>query len=340
VGKLIVDDHPDPLHPDEPPFGFAKPALPSGEPPCLGRPGYQPPTGYGLAASIHTALRKAAQEDRAGRDRPGQADRSPTARPEPSPGPHRPTVVRETDHRRVFSDDCRLPGNEGVPHKHPESHTGRAKLRALAKQLGLPTLPGEGSLTLAIRYLEGGRATFLQYVTLAATDEDEDAKTFLHVYLDLTKYEQKVVSLDDVCAAAGVSPVKLVKAIVGTAFEHGVDLANLIGAISHPKTVARTVKFAQQKDGIRDRELLLQHHGFVPTPKGATINIGVTSTSTSQATALSQATSVPSFAEDMADLQDSKLGVQHQLIEAQPVEGFDPVPVKEAVEAAWTQGDK
>ncbi len=324
MGKLIVDDPPDPLHPDEPPY--------------LGRPGYLPPTGYGLAASVHIALRKAAAEDRERRDHLGEADRSPSARREPVPGPHRPTVVGETSHGRVFSDDCRLPGNGGVPHKHPAP--GRAKLKELAKQLGLPTLPGEGSLTLAIRYLEGGRGTFIQYVTLAATDEDIDAKTFLHVYLDLTTYEQKAVSLDDVCAAAGVSPVKLVKAIVGTAFEHGVDLANFIAAVSHPKTVHKTIQFAHQKEGIRDRELLLQHHGFSPQPKGTTINIGVSSTSTSQATALSQATSVPSFAEDMADLQDSKIGVQHQLIEAQPVESFDPVPVKDAVEAEWNQGGK
>lgn len=187
----------------------------------------------------------------------------------------------------------------------------------MAAALGVKTLPGAGTLTLATRKMLGGRETVLQYIRIAAADGDPHAEVFLHVWDDLKVHEQRVSTLDDVCAAAGVLPVKLVKAIVGSAFESGCDIANLVAATAHPDVVASTVKFAQKLDGVEDRKMLLQHAGFLPTPKGTTINVGVTANATAMAAAAASSdSSVPSFLEDMDEIATPVEQVQKQLIAA------------------------
>ncbi len=119
------------------------------------------------------------------------------------------------------------------------------------------------------------------------------------------------------CAAAGISPVKLVKAIVGTAYEAGCDVANLVAAHAHPDVVTFSTKMAQKADGIEDRKLLLQHAGFTPAPKGQTINIGVQANATAlAANAAGGDSSVPSFLEDVEALLEPHEHVQKQLIAA------------------------
>lgn len=192
------------------------------------------------------------------------------------------------------------------------------KLLEKAKELGILTLPGTGSLTLATRNIRGGREMVLRFIALAATDGDPDAKTWWHVWETLTKYEQKSITLDDVCAAAGVKPTKLLKTIVAIAFETGCDVANIVASAAHPSVVAKSVKFAKRPEGIEDRKLLFQHHGFVPTPKGQTINIGVSANASAAANA-STDSSVPSFLDDVESTGSTTQEIQ-KLIEGQLVE--------------------
>jgi len=194
--------------------------------------------------------------------------------------------------------------------------TVKAKLRTLAKAAGLPCLPGAGSLTLAARKLS--RDNVLQYITLAASDGDPHCQTFLHVYQDLKAWEKKCATLDDVCAAAGISPVRLLKAIVGAAYEAGVDVANMVASVAHPDVVQKGVEYAMEKDGIEDRRMLYQHHSFIPMPKGTTINVSAMSGSVAQAQAAGSDQSVPSFLEDVDATIDAKETVQKFLTEGEP----------------------
>jgi hypothetical protein len=197
--------------------------------------------------------------------------------------------------------------------------TVNASLRARAVAAGLPTLPGPGSLTLATRALTGGRDTLLAYIRLAAVEGDPSAQTWLHVYDSLKAWERKVATLDDVCVAGGVSPVKLLKAIVGVAFEAGIDVANLVSAQAHPDVVQASIRVAKTNEGIEDRKLLFQHHNFVPIPKGATIAINVSANATANAASLASADqSVPNFLQDVETLQAPKREVQEAIVAELP----------------------
>lgn len=173
---------------------------------------------------------------------------------------------------------------------------------------------------MAIRQMDGGRTRFLQFVQLAAEDGDEDAKKFLVVFSELKAQEKVKASLDLVCLAADVSRVSLLKTIVGVAFEHYSDLANLVAAAAHPAIVETTVRSAKRlksQIGLRDRQALLTHAGFLPTPKGAVINVNANATATSAAAAGASAEpSVPRFLDDVNAASTPRDTIQRQLIAA------------------------
>jgi hypothetical protein len=175
-------------------------------------------------------------------------------------------------------------------------------LKEKAAALGFKSLPGHSSLSLALRYLDGGRAAFFNWIQLAAMAEIEAAKKVWFVYEDLPKSLQSKASPEDLCAAAGVNPRDLLTAIAGLAFDLNVDMANLMAAVAHPHVVRQTIKSASRIGGnyaaiaYADRKNLLQHASFVPMPKGASINI--TNRLDAQAT-LSSSASVPKFLDDL-----------------------------------------
>jgi hypothetical protein len=205
-------------------------------------------------------------------------------------------------------------------------------LKAKATALGLPTLPGSGSLTLATRYVEGGRATVLSYIQLAAMNGNDSALTFWHVYADLTPSDQAIVSLDDLCAASGIAPKAILMAIAASGFDAGCDIANLVAAHLHPKVVQASVDAALTPEGIEDRKLLLQHAGFIPVPKGQSIVINASSHATAQAHASSAAAAgMPSFLSDVEDVTEATKAVQGEIVEAQ--KALHPAPTSEP----WTE---
>jgi hypothetical protein len=239
--------------------------------------------------------------------------------------------------------------SHGIPFvTGPTVIPSRRRLTRLAKEHGFRTLPGEGSLALATRYVPGGRDGVLQYVRTASADGDPDATTWLHVWDDLKPWEQNQATFDDICAGAGVSPVKFLKIVVGIAFTLHCDLANMVAAIAHPKIVETAIESAQMPGelGFEDRRLLLQHHGFAPVPKAAVINI-TASASAQAAAAAATDTSVPSFAADVEEIEAPRAAVQRQLeapaVETSSVLEADDDPADSPmapITKAWATGSR
>lgn len=171
---------------------------------------------------------------------------------------------------------------------------------------------------MATRYIEGGRSTVLSYIQLAAMNGNDSAMTWWHVFEKLSKYEQTQVSYDDVCAASGISPKHILMAIAAAGFDANCDIANLLASHLHPKIVNASAKAALKADGIEDRKLLMQHQGFIPVPKGTSINIHASSQSIAAAHATSSNdASVPSFLEDVDEIGNTDRVVQGEIVAAQ-----------------------
>lgn len=200
----------------------------------------------------------------------------------------------------------------------------RKKLRERAALLGLPLVDYVNTLTMAIRYMGGGRTQFLAFLALAVSESDDAAK-FLTCFAELTPAEQDHANIDLVCQAAGASPVRLLQAAVGAAFTTGIETANLMAATAFPQTLQTTIDMAHRpgEEGFKDREMLMKHHGFLPQPKGTTINVSAVSSASAAAAAKAEP-SMPSFLGAADAARAARTDVQRALITEGPID-VDPL---------------
>lgn len=167
----------------------------------------------------------------------------------------------------------------------------------------LPTLPGVQSLSIATRYLEGGRDRFIEFVQLAHLNAQPAATKWFIVYADLLPSERVRASFDDICAASGVKPSELMAVVTAAAMEMGVDVGNLVAAVTHPQVVAAGARAAIHPAGIEDRRMMFQHQGFIPIQKGAQINIHASANAQAAAAVKSSNPELPTFESDLTAIQ-------------------------------------
>lgn len=231
------------------------------------------------------------------------------------PDPERPSTLtsaqRQANKRRRERSAQKRAAAEAAKLELSAEDQLRLKLREKKRRITpagatatLPTLPGVQGLSAALRYLEGGRALFIDAVQLAMLERDPIAEQWWSVYADLTPYERSIVSLDDVCAASGTRPSKLMAAVVSIAMEHSRDVGNLIAALLHPEVVSKMGESAKRIDGdfaeiaMKDRHAFLQGRNFLPVPRGAQLNVHL-SASAQAAAAATNEPSVPSFTQTL-----------------------------------------
>ncbi len=226
------------------------------------------------------------------------------------------TLKRGNGHRRPNGTQAAYPfarGIEVAPAAAPISLTdaerARLALRQVQRKLSksdaptrLVTLPGVQPFSAMTRMVDGGRNRIVELIQLAVLNNEATACQWWEVYRELPSYPRSIISFDDVCAASGVQPRQLLMAVVSTAMDFGQDIGNLVAAVTHPKVVARLAESATRIDGeyadlaLKDRHAFLQAQGFLPTPKGATINVHA-SASAQAASVAAQEPTVPSFTE-------------------------------------------
>ena len=79
---------------------------------------------------------------------------------------------------------------------------------------------------------------------------------------------QNAADLDALCEAHGVEPAHFIGVVGEAAARFRNNFSILIAALNMPAIVAASVKRALTLDGARDREMLFQHAGFLPAPRG------------------------------------------------------------------------
>lgn len=197
----------------------------------------------------------------------------------------------------------------------------------------LPTLPGVCALSIATRYIEGGRMRFVEFVQLAMLNGDDHARAWIEVFADLTPVERETVSFDDVCAASGVRPADLVAAVTSTAVQVGLDTGNLVAALTHPQVVAASVKHAKDAGGLEDRRMLFQHAGFIPVPKNTAPTVVVNNSATAQAASAARSDAAPGMETDAAGLPSFAQTLKQVGSALQPAPRPAELPPAEPVEA-------
>jgi hypothetical protein len=190
-----------------------------------------------------------------------------------------------------------------------QSEEGRMLLRkSLRAKHGhlerLITLPGVQPVSSLFRFAPGGRDKIIELAQLGMQNGNEDLKAWWAIYADLSAYARSIVSLDDICAGSNVTPKAFMHAILDVCYDFGQDTARLVAGMMHPEIVHQMARSAMRISGKyadtaqRDRHAFLQAQGFLPPPRGTTVNVHA-SANAKAAAAASTEPSVPSFAVDV-----------------------------------------
>ena len=136
-----------------------------------------------------------------------------------------------------------------------------------------------------VRYLRARNRPSNPYYYLAASDSP-DAQSVLSFYRKThVNAHYGGVPIEAYCAAAKVSPSRILEIIAATAIRLGAQASSIVAATAMPAVVHKSVEMALTDEGIEDRILLSRATGFLPTPKGAQTNIQVTQNASAQAAA-------------------------------------------------------
>ena len=87
------------------------------------------------------------------------------------------------------------------------------------------------------------------------------------MWSQLTPWQRRGVTFDDLAAVAGLAPGEFVSAITRAAFEYTEGVADLIAVSALPEMVSAAVKRAITPEGVEDRRMFLEHSGILERMK-------------------------------------------------------------------------
>ncbi len=110
-------------------------------------------------------------------------------------------------------------------------------------------------------------------LTALRSHDDPDSRAFLEMWDSCTASDRKMLSVEEVAHAAGVSSLRLAEVTQTALFLYGNMQTQMMMAAGLPKIVSVSIKQAQTKKGLADREWMLKAGKILPIPKGAQIAI-------------------------------------------------------------------
>jgi hypothetical protein len=134
--------------------------------------------------------------------------------------------------------------------------------------------------------------------------EDERIRALVHRWDTVSHYDQRRISLEELCQACGIPAYEFLGAVASSAFRYCYDVSSLIAAVAHPKVVEASIKRALRAEGVEDRRMQLVHSGFLPTPRGAQISINAQARAYGAAP-IGDEFNVPDFAKDAQQALDA-----------------------------------
>lgn len=132
-----------------------------------------------------------------------------------------------------------------------------------------------GSLDYALSFILQGRKLAMNSVLEFTFTEDHPRfKEYNELWKMYNETPQRGLKpLEHFCKAAKIKPEDFLGDVVALAHKHGQNTAKLVASTMLPKVVQRAYKEGAKASGIDDRHKLLQNEGFMPMPKGTSINI-------------------------------------------------------------------
>jgi len=123
-------------------------------------------------------------------------------------------------------------------------------------------------ITSLFKNAEGGLRAVLNAMRFSV--HDETIAAFLKKYDSIPEGDRRRVSWEAVALAAKLDLHHLTGSILFALQASSVNTVKVIALTSHPSVMQSTVNFAKLPSGEKDRTMLHQGLGFLPSPKGPT----------------------------------------------------------------------
>jgi len=130
----------------------------------------------------------------------------------------------------------------------------------------------DGTINSICAMLPGGRQTLMKLARVTA-ERDLDIARLITKWDELPETTQRRCKLELLCQDVGIEWPQLVAAATEAAIKGNNMVSPMLAAIEQPAIIAKMAKFAQRPKHVKDREMILQHTGFLPRPAGATVQI-------------------------------------------------------------------
>ena len=128
-------------------------------------------------------------------------------------------------------------------------------------------LVGAPQITPLFKNAEGGLKAVLEAMRFY---NDEEIGRFLTKYDSLPSGDRERLPWEAIAIAAQVNPRYLTGSILAAMQAHSVSAVKVIALSGHALVTKKMVEYAQLPSGEKDRSMLLQGLGFLPSPKGPT----------------------------------------------------------------------
>jgi hypothetical protein len=115
-----------------------------------------------------------------------------------------------------------------------------------------------GSLEFALRGVRGGKRMVMDDLAPRAVAFEPRLERAVDKWRQLTPWQRRFVTLDDLAAEAGLTPGEFYGAVTRASFEFTSQVADLIVACGYPGVVAASVRRARTPEGLADRQLIFE----------------------------------------------------------------------------------
>jgi Bacterial regulatory protein, Fis family len=133
-----------------------------------------------------------------------------------------------------------------------------------------------GSIDYIAIHTFKGAAKMVEYARLVAEDGDVKFQMFVEEW----DKEQSTImphgakrSLSTIIKESGINSIDFCVEVMRACMKRNMEISNIYAGLAHPSVVQTNIKNALKAKGQKDREMFLQHSGWLPVPKGSNINI-------------------------------------------------------------------
>ncbi len=158
--------------------------------------------------------------------------------------------------------------------------------------------PSYASISYAFSMLEGGKDEGMRYALLASGNPDNahaDAmKAVVDAYWKLGDFDRRVSLIDDLCIEVGLRPRHFLMETIGEMYDYKMNVSRLVASEAQLEATQSLGRMAVQDTDIEAKKMLFTHTGFLPQPKGLTVN-SYTSVGTHVSLPAAEQTGLPAF---------------------------------------------